>query len=62
MTSNEEHAIIKYQDGKFTIEDEETKYGTGIMLKQAELKLDVPLAVQVGRTTLNFTLTDVDTD
>lgn len=49
------HSMIKLQNGKFILEDNDSKFGTMVLVKQRTPLL--PLynkAVQVGRTVINF--------
>lgn len=51
------HAIIKYKPDGFYIEDNRSKFGTLVLLKEAfPLKLEYTSAVQVGRTVISFTV------
>ena len=51
------HATIRFIDGKFTLEDHNSKFGTLVALRKIQqVELAHPLAVQVGRTILNFSL------
>ena len=49
------HSMIKLQNGKFILEDNDSKFGTMVLVKQRTPLL--PLynkAVQIGRTVINF--------
>ena len=51
------HAKIKFENGKFLLEDNNSKFGTLVLVKQRTPLL--PLynkAVQVGRTVINFSV------
>lgn len=51
------HAIIKYKQDGFYIEDNRSKFGTLVLLKEAfPLQLEYTSAVQVGRTVISFTV------
>ena len=49
------HAIMKYRDGAFYIEDNQSKFGTLIQVKEEiELGLNTAKAVQIGRSVVSF--------
>jgi len=51
------HAFIKYQDGKFSISDNSSKFGTLILLrKNFRIDKDRKVALQFGRTITTFAL------
>ena len=51
------HAIIKYKPEGFFIEDNRSKFGTLVLLKDSfPLQLEYTSAVQVGRTVVSFTV------
>ena len=51
------HAIIKCKQDGFYIEDNTSKFGTIILLKnKLRLKAHHTMAVQVGRTVISFTI------
>ncbi len=51
------HAYIKYQDGRFTILDNNSKFGTLIFLrKDLPIEKKKKLALQLGRTVITFSL------
>ena len=57
------HAIIKYQPDGIYIEDNRSKFGTLVMLKDRfPLKLEYTSAVQVGRTVISFTVRNTAID
>lgn len=50
------HAKIKLDKGKFMLEDNQSKFGTLVLVKQrTPLLTGYNKAVQVGRTVINFT-------
>jgi hypothetical protein len=50
------HATIRYEEGRFLLQDNGSKFGTLLAMKKpAALKLDSALTIQVGRTILSFT-------
>lgn len=54
------HAMIRYQDGCFYLQDHQSKFGTLVALrKPTVVEKAEKLSVQVGRTVLHFTLEDV---
>eukprot|EP01055_Gregarina_sp_Pseudo9_P003299 Gregarina_sp_Pseudo_9__3298@NODE_347_length_3093_cov_7_685003_g327_i0_p1_GENE_NODE_347_length_3093_cov_7_685003_g327_i0NODE_347_length_3093_cov_7_685003_g327_i0_p1_ORF_typecomplete_len893_score149_29YopYscD_cpl/PF16697_5/7_1e02YopYscD_cpl/PF16697_5/34YopYscD_cpl/PF16697_5/4_4e10FHA/PF00498_26/7FHA/PF00498_26/7_7e10RINGv/PF12906_7/2_2e12Fer2_4/PF13510_6/0_19zfRING_2/PF13639_6/0_61_NODE_347_length_3093_cov_7_685003_g327_i03223000 len=54
------HAMIRYQDGCFYLQDHTSKFGTLVALrKPTVVERAEKLSVQVGRTVLHFTLEDV---
>lgn len=57
------HAIIKCKQDGFYIEDNTSKFGTIIMLKnKLRLKAHHTMAVQVGRTVISFTIKYVQSE
>ena len=57
------HAIIKYREDGFYIEDNRSKFGTLVLLKEAfPLNLEYTSAVQVGRTVISFTVRNTAID
>ena len=57
------HAIIKYKPDGFYIEDNRSKFGTLVLLKEPfPLKLEYTSAVQVGRTVISFTVRNTAID
>jgi hypothetical protein len=57
------HAIIKCKSDGFYIEDNTSKFGTIILLKdKLRLKASHTMAVQVGRTVISFTIKFVQSE
>ncbi|CDW76485.1 zinc finger c3hc4 fha domain-containing protein [Stylonychia lemnae] len=57
------HAIIKYKPEGFYIEDNKSKFGTLVLLKESyPLNLEYTSAVQVGRTVVSFTVRNTSVD
>lgn len=57
------HAIIKYQPDGIYIEDNRSKFGTLVLLKDTfPLELEYTSAVQVGRTVVSFTVRNTAID
>jgi predicted component of type VI protein secretion system len=57
------HAIIKYKPDGFYIEDNRSKFGTLVLLKEPfPLRLEYTSAVQVGRTVISFTVRNTAID
>ena len=57
------HAIIKCKDDGFYIEDNTSKFGTIVLLKdKLRLKALHTMAVQVGRTVISFTIKYVQSE
>jgi pSer/pThr/pTyr-binding forkhead associated (FHA) protein len=55
------HAIIKCKKDGFYIEDNLSKFGTIVLLKDnMHLEEDHTMAVQVGRSVLSFTIKNID--
>ena len=55
------HAILKYKEDGFYIEDNNSKFGTIVMVKnRVPLLQEHTMAVQVGRTVVSFTVRNVD--
>jgi predicted component of type VI protein secretion system len=51
------HAKIKLENGKFMLEDNQSKFGTLVLVKQrTPLLPGYNKAVQVGRTVINFSV------
>ncbi|CAD8068544.1 unnamed protein product [Paramecium sonneborni] len=53
------HAIIKYSNSQFIIEDQQSKFGTLVLMKnptQVSVDLNKTLAIQIGRSVLNFSV------
>lgn len=54
------HAIIKYKPDGFYIEDNRSKFGTLVLLKEPfTLRPEYTSAVQVGRTVISFTVRNI---
>lgn len=57
------HAIIKCRKDGFYIEDNLSKFGTIVLLKNTlRLAEDHTMAVQVGRSVVSFTIKNIDVD
>ena len=57
------HAIIKCKRDGFYIEDNLSKFGTIVLLKNTlRLAEDHTMAVQVGRSVVSFTIKNIDVD
>jgi hypothetical protein len=51
------HAVIKLKDGKFQLEDNLSKFGTLVLVKNRTLLVPgFNKAVQIGRTVINFSV------
>jgi hypothetical protein len=50
------HAFIKYENGKFTLKDNTSKFGTLVMLTKPLKVHPEKVAIQVGRTVISFSL------
>jgi len=51
------HAFIKYQDGSFTIFDNNSKFGTLVLLRNSlPIEKKKKIALQLGRTVITFSL------
>ena len=50
------HALLKYKDGKFLIFDNESKFGTLILLNRSYEIQNDKAAIQIGRTVFTFVL------
>ena len=51
------HALIKFKDGKFLLEDNVSKFGTLVLIKKrVSLLPNFNKAVQIGRTVINFSV------
>lgn len=54
------HAKIKLEKGKFMLEDNQSKFGTLVLIKQrTPLLPGFNKAVQVGRTVINFSVKSI---
>ena len=57
------HAIIKYQPEGLYVEDNKSKFGTLVLLKDKyPLDLEYTSAVQIGRTVVSFTVRNTNVD
>ena len=57
------HAVIRYSDGEFHLEDNSSKFGTLIETQQVKIDKSNPMVcVQVGRTLMMFSLKGLDAD
>ena len=57
------HAIIKCKKDGFYVEDNLSKFGTIVLLKNTlRLAEDHTMAVQVGRSVVSFTIKNIDVD
>jgi len=50
------HAFIKYENDKFLLLDNNSKFGTLVLLKNSLLLNEEKIAVQIGRTVISFSL------
>jgi pSer/pThr/pTyr-binding forkhead associated (FHA) protein len=51
------HAIIKYVDNNYYLEDNLSKFGTLVLLRdRIEIEQNATKAVQIGRTVVSFTV------
>lgn len=51
------HAMVKYKEGKFLLEDNISKFGTLVLIKKrTPLVPGFNKAVQIGRTVVNFSV------
>jgi pSer/pThr/pTyr-binding forkhead associated (FHA) protein len=51
------HAMIKFKDGKFLLEDNVSKFGTLVLInKRTPLSSGFNKAVQIGRSVINFSV------
>jgi len=56
------HAVLKYREDGFYLEDNNSKFGTIVLVReQVQLKEDYSIAFQSGRTVLSFTLRTIVT-
>jgi pSer/pThr/pTyr-binding forkhead associated (FHA) protein len=54
------HALIKFKNGKFLLEDNLSKFGTLVLVKRkTPLLPGFNKAVQIGRTVINFSVKNV---
>ena len=57
------HALVKYREDGFYVEDNISKFGTIVLLKdKVYLQADHTLAIQVGRSVVSFTVRNVDSE
>ena len=57
ITSSNKHAFLRYEAGKFSLEDNESKYGTIIeMQNRMPIVPGFEKAVQIGRTILTISV------
>lgn len=51
------HAMVKYKEGRFLLEDNLSKFGTLVLIKKkTPLISGYNKAVQIGRTVVNFSV------
>ena len=51
------HAMVKYKEGKFLLEDNLSKFGTLVLIKKkTPMVPGYNKAVQIGRTVVNFSV------
>jgi len=51
------HALVKFKDGRFLLEDNVSKFGTLVLIKKrTPLYPGFNKAVQIGRTVINFSV------
>ena len=50
------HALLKYKDGRFLLFDNESKFGTLILLNRSYQIQNDKAAIQIGRTVFTFVL------
>ena len=50
------HAILKFKEERFYIEDNKSKFGTLSLVQKVELNPSLERAVQVGRTAVYFSI------
>jgi len=50
------HALIKYDNGKFVVFDNNSKFGTLVMLRKDYEIERSKIALQIGRTVISFSL------
>lgn len=49
------HAIIKFQEGRFILDDNNSKFGTLVEITgPIAINPEIPLEVQIGRTVISF--------
>ena len=54
------HAMVKFKDGKFLLEDNLSKFGTLVLIKRkTPLIAGYNKAVQIGRTVVNFSVKQI---
>lgn len=57
VSISRKHASIRFEDGHFIIEDQNSKFGTLIATKKPKpISSTSPTSIQVGRTVLNFAM------
>ena len=55
------HAVIKFKDNKFQLEDNLSKFGTLVLVKnKTALVPGFNKAVQIGRTVINFSVKSIN--
>jgi pSer/pThr/pTyr-binding forkhead associated (FHA) protein len=48
------HVILKYHEGKFFLEDQKSKFGTLVLIRDyIKIEADITQAVQVGRSVIS---------
>ena len=56
------HAFINYENGKFYLKDNSSKFGTLVLLNHPINISEEKIAVQIGRTVLTFALKYIQTE
>lgn len=55
------HAMIRFQNGEFLLQDNDSKFGTLVAMKRPrQIDASRPLSLQIGRTVLSLSLTMAD--
>ena len=61
ITASNIHCYLKYENGKFYLEDNESKYGSVVLVKnKMPIFSGVEKSCQVGRSILNFSVEKVE--
>ena len=56
------HAFINFENGKFFLKDNSSKFGTLVLLNHSINISEEKIAVQIGRTVLTFALKYIQTE
>ena len=57
ISMSRNHAVISFENGKWLLQDSDSKFGTLVLVKQRmPLLADCPKSVQIGRTLVKLSV------